>query len=190
MKKMTLTRITALFLAALLTMAMLAGCGKGNGGSESADCPYDTAVDMLNVVWDNGNWEFPAVGGNFESSVDNAPGALPISDTDTMTAMLLIPEDVQAKVKDAATVFHMMNTNMFTGAALILDGMSADEAATKLKEAFLANQFMCGAPEKIVIYTVGTGLVYAYGLAVNIDEVKAAAEKLEGAKLVVEENYM
>lgn len=176
-------------LLVLVMMCALVGCGGKKSEEPARESAYGSAVEILNVLWDNSGKEFPAFGGNFENNVDNAPGALNIEDKDTMTAMLLIPEDVQSHVTDAATLFHMMNANTFTGAALKLDGMSADEAAGKIKDAFKGNAFMCGMPDKIVIYTVGSDLTYFFGAEDVVEPFKTAAEQLTGGKLVVEENY-
>lgn len=165
---------------------------QGNGDSQGAGdqaSAYDSAVAILNAFWENGSYDFPVYGGNFDNVVDNAPGTLPTSDVDTMTNMLLIPEDVQGCVADAATLFHMMNSNTFTGAALKLNGMSSEEAAGKIKEAFKNNQFMCGIPDKIMIYTVGNDLVFFYGATDILDMFADAAASVEGAVLVVDENY-
>ena len=170
--------------------APLTGCASGKPAAAESQSAYAHAVDALNVLWDNLDEQFPAFGGNFEHNVENAPGDLDLNDTDTMTSALLIPEDVQSKVSEAATLFHMMNANTFTGAALKLNGMSTDEAAGKIKDAFKNNQFMCGMPDAIVIYTGGNDVVYFFGASDILDSFKKAAEaNLEGFKLAAEENY-
>lgn len=181
-------RILAWVLTVVCMLSMAAGCGKKTSGDAQVSV-YTSALDMLNVVWENSKKDFPAFGGNFENNVENAPGQLDVQDVDTMTSMLLIPDDVQAHVTDAATLFHMMNTNTFTGAALKLEGMGPEDAAGKIKEAFLENPFMCGMPDEIVIYIVGSDLVYFFGASDVIGDFKTAAQKLEGGKLAVEEKY-
>lgn len=178
--------LTLLLAAAILLLAC--GCGKTEDQNTAASS-YEHVVDILNTVWESTSQDFPAFGGNFENNVDNAPGELNLDDHDTMTNMLLIPEDVQSHITEAATLFHMMNTNTFTGAAIRLDGMDAAEAAGKLKDAFKNNQFMCGIPDKIIVYSVGNDLVYFYGAADVLAEFQTAAENLEGAALIIDENY-
>ncbi|MDD6038705.1 MAG: hypothetical protein PUD20_07940 [bacterium] len=178
--------------AMLLVVGMIftaVGCA-GKGGNNQAS-PYADATEVLTTVWNNmGEVEYPVFGGNFENSVENAPGNLPVTDTDTMTYTLLVPADVQEKVTSAATVNHMMNANIFTGATLQLDGMDAKDAAEKIKESFLANQFMCGVPDKLIVVTTGNFVVFAYGATDNVDAFKEQAGKLDGAQVVVDQPYL
>lgn len=192
-KRLRRMRNFAAVMMAAVVMTMTA-CG----GGQKADAPaqnetqassYETAKDILDVLWNSSSKDFPAFGGNFENNVENEPGELPVDDKDTMTSTLLIPEDVQSHVTGAATLYHMMNTNTFTGAALKLDGITADDAAAKIKDAFKNNQFMCGMPDKIVIYTVGNDLVYCYGAGDVVDDFMSGAGNLEGGKLAVDEAY-
>lgn len=180
-------------VAAAGTVMMAAACSTSNtiDAEGTTVSSYEHAIDILNAVWDKSTHDFPAYGGNFEKNVDNAPGEIPLADKDTMTSTLLIPEDVQAHVSEVATIFHMMNTNTLTGASLKLDGnISSDEVSGKIKDSFKNNQFMCGIPEEIVIYTVGDNeLVYFYGAVEIIDGLQTGADGLDGAKLAVKENY-
>lgn len=183
--------LAAVLLAAGM-MTMTTGCGNtSNNGTqiEQQAGAYAHAKDMLDVIWDNCSQDFPVMGGNAENPVENGPGDLDIEDKDTMTNNLLIPEEVQKHITDAATLFHMMNANTYTGAAVKLEGMSVDDAAAKITDTFKNNQFMCGMPDKIVIYGVGNDLVYFFGVEEIVADAMEAAEKLEGAKLLVEMNY-
>lgn len=180
------------FFAILLAVGMIltaVGCGSNDGNAKTT--AYADATEVLTTVWNNmGEVEYPVFGGNFENSVDNAPGSLPVTDTDTMTYTLLVPADVQEKVTSAATVNHMMNANIFTGATLQLDGMDVKDAAEKIKESFLANQFMCGVPDKLIVVTSGDFVVFAYGATDNVDAFKDQAGKLEQAQVVVDQPYL
>lgn len=179
-------------LAGLMVISMLimvVGCGKK--ASESTETSaYKNALEALNAVWNSYDAGMPVYGGSIESNVPDAPGTLALSDKGAMTSTLLIPEDMQGKVTDAATVIHMMNTNTFTGVALKLDGISLSDAADAMKESFLANPFVCSIPDKMVIYSVDGYLLYAYGAAEIVDEFAAACAKMDKSKELVNQNYM
>lgn len=164
-----------------------------NGSQENdgagAENAAGGAVEVLTQAAGSLTDEMPCFGGSIEASVDGAPGALSLTDTNTMTNTLLIPEDLQSKITDAATLMHMMNANTFTGVSMKVDGESVEAVADKMKEAFLNNQFMCGIPDKIVILGVNDYVVYAYGAADIVDEFKANAEGISGAKVLADQNY-
>lgn len=147
------------------------------------------AVAVLEAIWDMTGEKFPCYGGSIEQSVDNAPGSLKLTDKDTMTNTLLIPAEMQDHISDAATLMHMMNANTFTGVAMMVEGTDVKDVADQMKESFLGNQFMCGIPDKIAILSVGDYVVYAYGEAGIIDEFSQNAQTLEGAALLVDQNY-
>lgn len=186
MKKYIMTVLLAISIAVCLI-----GCGKSNSGS-SADAvlaAFPDSVSVLTAGWEQVGEEFPAMGGSFDNPVDNAPGAINLSDTDTMTYTLLIPEDVQKDITDAASLLHMMNANTFTGVAIRLDTMAPEEAAGKIKDAFMANQFMCGMPDKIKIITMGNYVVYAYGETANVDNFMKGIETKEHATVFADAKY-
>ena len=181
----------SVLLAIGMTMSATA-CG-GNQSSqaqtEASASVYGDATAVLQAVWDKTEEKFPSFGGNIDNSVENAPGKLDVTDTDTMTYTLLIPEDIQKNITDAATLMHMMNANTFTGAAIKVEGMDAQNVADQIKEVFVNNHFMCGFPDKIVIASVDGYVAYAFGSEMNIDEFKKNVESLENSKILVEAIY-
>lgn len=181
-------KLISMFVVVVLCMSALMGCGKKGSDTSTGDS-YADSVAILNAIWEQTDEKFPAFGGSIEEAVADAPGNLLLTDKDTMTYTLLIPESVQGHITDAATLMHMMNANTFTGVALKLDGMKVDDAASQIKDAFMNNQFVCGIPDKIVIVTVGNYVVYAYGATDIVDDFKTIASGLDGANVVVDQAY-
>ena len=110
-----MNRALSLALAFVLALTLTA-CGKKDTGTDSdSNVPAD-ALTLLNTVWDSytDDEKFPAAGGDYEHSVDGAPGAFDISDTDNLTYLLSVPAEDADKLDDAASLMHMMNANTFT----------------------------------------------------------------------------
>lgn len=149
---------------------------------------YADATAALNAIWDKfeEDYMFPCFGGSIETAVENAAGKIDLSDVNTMTSTLLIPEDLQASVTDAASLMHMMNANTFTGAAIKVEGMDAAAVAEQIKASFLGTHFMCGMPDKIEIASVGGYVVYAFGAEDIINYFFTKAAELENVSILVD----
>lgn len=164
--------------------------------SEDADTTTSdsASVTILTDVWSAYAEEekFPAMGGDYTTMVDGAPGAFDITKTEDLAAMLYVPADLAGQIDEGASLLHGMNLNTFTGAALHLtDASNADAFTTALKENILGTQWMCGFPDTLVIYTVnGEYVVYAFGNVDAIATFKAKVAEVYGdnAVLVAEEN--
>lgn len=188
MKKLLALILTA---ACILT---LAACGSsnapaGDSGAAGGDTPaYASAEEVLTTVWNAyaDDKKFPCWGSNAETMVDGAPGAFDVSNTDELTASLVVPADLAGSIDDAANLMHGMNLNTFTGAAFHVEDAAtfADAYAANLK----ANQWMCGFPEQYVIIDAGSGyVVTAFGAADLINDFKGyATEALSGASVISE----
>lgn len=183
-------KLIALILAAAFVFAF-AGCGNTNtpAGDSAADGStptYASAEEVLTKVWDAyaDDEKFMAWGGNAETMVDGAPGAFDVSNTDELTASLVVPADLAGSIDDAANLMHGMNLNMFTGAAFHVEDVNAftDAYVSNLK----ANQWMCGVPEEYVIIDAGNGyVVTAFGASDLIATFTGHAETaLEGAEVI------
>lgn len=169
MKKKTI------FLLMVLLIVALTGCGKNNTATEDSTTKEPEvekvavadSADLLNKVWDTfeEDQKFFAMGGDFNNPVDNAAGIFNIEDTENLTYMLYIPADRIALIDEAASLIHAMNTNTFTGAAFHLtDAANAQVVVDALKENILNTQWMCGFPDKLVIFTVNDDyVVFAFG---------------------------
>lgn len=178
--------LLSLTIAVVLGMTcIMTGCGNNKGGAD--DSAYPDAVSLLNAAWASMNVEFPAMGGGGESTVDGAPGALPLSEKDMISYSLLVPEELQSDLTDAACVMHMMNANIFTGVVIKLGNTDSAEAAAQIENKIKNNQFMCGFPDKLVVITFGHYVAYAYGETANVDVFSNALKALDGPELVIDE---
>lgn len=195
------------FAAALVSAAavMSAGCGRKQegqpsdsqsaqesmSGTKEAGAVYADSLEVMKLIWDGFDEDdkFSSYGGSdLENPVMDAPGSFDVSDTDALSATLIIPQSLHGKIDDAASLIHMMNSNNFTGAAFRVKGTEPSSAAEELKNAVMDNPFMCGFPEKLVVITSGDYVVYAFGIEDSVNSFKKAAEKkLEDAVIVFEQ---
>lgn len=185
-------KLAALFLCGMMLFT-LAACGQkdngGNGGSDAA-APADS-LELLTKVWDSytDDEKFSAVGGDYDHSVDDAPGAFDISQADNVEYMLTLPQDKVSLIDGAASLMHMMNANTFTcGAFHPAKAEDADTLAQTLRDSIQGKQWMCGFPDKLVVAKVGGYVVSFYG---DQDLVNTFRDKLsaawEGTEIVFDE---
>ena len=153
-------------LALALVLALsLAACGKNGNTDSSADVPAD-ANTLLTTVWDSytDDEKFPASGGDYTTPVEDAPGAVDISDADNLNYMLTLPVEDASKIDGAAALSHMMNANTFTcGAFHITSKDDVEAVANDLRDAIQSKQWMCGFPDKMVILTLDNYVVSMFG---------------------------
>ena len=175
-------KLAALFLCGMMLFT-LAACGQkdngGNGGSDAA-APADS-LELLTKVWDSytDDEKFSAVGGDYDHSVDDAPGAFDISQADNVEYMLTLPQDKVSLIDGAASLMHMMNANTFTcGAFHPAKAEDADTLAQTLRDSIQGKQWMCGFPDKLVVAKVGGYVVSFYG---DQDLVNTFRDKLSAA---------
>ena len=159
-------KITSLALALALALTLTA-CGKkdNTAGSGDSSVPAD-ATALLTAVWDahSDDEKFPAAGGDYETSVDDAPGAFDPSNADNLNFLLTVPTEDASLIDDAASLMHMMNANTFTcGALRVKNGDDAAKLAEDLRDAIQNKQWMCGFPDKLVIFTYDQYVVSLYG---------------------------
>ena len=164
-------RTLSLILALVMALS-LAACGTKDGGkADNADAPADS-LTILNKVWESytDDEKFPAAGGDYEHSVDDAPGAFDLSDADNLSYMLTVPAEDASLIDDAASLMHMMNMNTFTcGAMRVVNSDDVTKLADDLRGAIQGKQWMCGFPDKLVIATLGNYVISMYGDADLID---------------------
>lgn len=175
-------KLAALFLCGMMLFT-LAACGQkdngGNGGTDAA-APADS-LELLTKVWDSytDDEKFSAVGGDYDHSVDDAPGAFDISQADNVEYMLTLPQDKVSLIDGAASLMHMMNANTFTcGAFHPAKAEDADTLAQTLRDSIQDKQWMCGFPDKLVVAKVGGYVVSFYG---DQDLVNTFRDKLSAA---------
>ena len=148
------------------------------GGNNAPKVEVADSADALNKVFTTYAEEekFFGMGGDMANPVDGAAGIYSLEDKEGMVATLHVTEDLIGQVSEAASYMHAMNANTFTSAAFKLSDASTSEAfATALKDSVLATQWMCGFPEKIVMYSINGGeyVVYAVGAADLLDNFSA-----------------
>lgn len=157
-------RTLSLMLALVMAVSLMA-CGKKDDGKNNADAPADSLA-LLTKVWDSytDDEKFPAAGGDYETSVDDAPGAFDPSNADNLNFLLTVPTEDASLIDDAASLMHMMNANTFTcGAFHVTSKDDVEAVASDLRDAIQSKQWMCGFPDKLVIFTYDQYVVSLYG---------------------------
>ncbi|MCI6634556.1 MAG: bacteriocin transport accessory protein [Clostridiales bacterium] len=132
--------------------------GDSNGESD--------ANALLTTVWGSytEDEKFSVAGGDYNHPVEDAPGAFDITDTASLSSMLVLPETAAADIDDAASLIHMMNANTFTcGAFHVTDSEKVSTVADALRDAISSRHWMCGFPDKFVIITYGQYVVSVFG---------------------------
>ena len=179
-------KFTILCMVALLIAATLAGCRSnvpqdttGNIVPSTTTAPTTTApttqttttpggdenassqsVQILTKIWEQyGEDErFACYGGTVEQATNDAPGALNVSNTEELTAAYLIPQDQLASVSEAASLVHMMNSNIFSSVAVKLaEGADQKALADAWRTAIQGNRWICGQPDRMLIAGVEDG---------------------------------
>lgn len=160
--KKTIAAVLAIIFA--LGMVGCAANGNGQGTTETAENP----LDVLNKVWDSytDDEKFPAAGGDMSEAnmKDDAPGNVALDDADTVAYLTSFPADMVDKLDAAASLMHMMNANTFTcGAFHVTSKDDVETVASDLRDAIQSKQWMCGFPDKLVIFTYDQYVVSLYG---------------------------
>lgn len=165
-------RTLSLILALVMALS-LAACGKKDDGK--ADAPADSLA-LLTKVWNSytDDEKFPAAGGDYETSVDDAPGAFDPSNADNLNFLLTVPTEDASLIDDAASLMHMMNANTFTcGAFKVKNADDVQALADMLKDNILKRQWMCGFPDKLIVASVDDVVLAFFGKNDNLDTFKA-----------------
>ncbi len=164
-------KILSMALACVLALSLTACGKKGNTSGGSSDVPADASA-LLTAVWDTytDDEKFPASGGSSDALVEDAPGAVDISDADNLNYMLTLPVEDAAKIDGAASLGHMMNANTFTcGAFHVTNKDDVESVAQDLRDAIQSKQWMCGFPDKLVVLTYDQYVVSLYGAEDLVD---------------------
>lgn len=184
-------KLLALSLALIMILS-LAACGKKNEPSapSASEPSVADAKELLTNVWAKYSEEekFPAAGGDFseENNVMDGPGKYTTEDAAALDATFGLPEANAAMVDDAASLMHMMNANTFTGAAFhVAKSEDVSKVTGAMKDNILARQWVCGFPDQMVIYTVGSYVISAFGAEDIISEFRNAVEAAYPAATLV-----
>ena len=191
---MKLRKTIALALAAALAALTLTACGKkdNTAGSGDSSVPAD-ATALLTAVWDahSDDEKFPAAGGDYETSVDDAPGAFDPSNADNLNFLLTVPTEDASLIDDAASLMHMMNANTFTcGALRVKNGDDAAKLAEDLRDAIQNKQWMCGFPDKLVVAEVGEYVVTVFGADELVDTFMTHLNGIYGVSATYDEDIL
>ncbi len=169
-----------------------------------AELAYNSAEELLKLLMDayNANATEETMlyvcGGNpynFETTNPEGPAKFVALEDADYDANLGYPTADISKQDDAASMFNMMNMNVFNCYAVhFTNSADVDAMATAIKDNILARQWICGAPEKLVIAKMpGDYLVVVWG-AVEfggiVDPFTATfATTVEGSSIVVEHTF-
>ena len=216
-------KIIALTLALLmLTMSFVACTGNGETTTEAPETtvapetteevteapvvlPYANAAELLQIIFDKYNaaqatddtklWVCGGNINNFDTCNPEGPAAFVALDNEDYNANLGIPAAEASKIASAASMFNMMNANTFNCFTVQLnEGVDADAFVSTLKDNILARQWICGAPEKLVIAKApGNCIIAVWGVVEFggiVDPVaQSFATSVEGAQIVVEHSF-
>lgn len=185
-------KLLTVLLVTIMALSV-AACGGNSGNGGQADAPEITdTLELLNTVW--GTYEeaevFPVAGGDTANVNWEGPAKFDVTAAEELEGNYGVTADLAGQIDDAATMMHAMMANNFAaGVFHLTDPTAADDFTATLKDALLAKQWLCGQPEKIMIFTVGDYVVSVYGAGDLLDTFK---EKLTtaypAASLAWEEN--
>lgn len=217
-------RIIALTLALMMLTMSFVACNKTETPAETTESvennqteapvveeteaavelPYANALELLNIIFNGYNATATedtmlyVAGGNinnFDTCSMEGPAAFVALADEDYDQNLGIPASEVAKIESAASMFNMMNTNVFNSFAVqFKDGTDVDASIEAIKANILARQWICGSPEKLVIVKMpGDCIVVVWG-AVQfggiVDPYAASISTLvEGTTTVVEHNF-
>ena len=195
----------SLILCLIFTALALAGCmGTTNSTTGTTPTPELPTVDttipgtsgtdsaaILEKIWGLFPEEerFAVYGGAMSHAVSDGPGDLDLKNTEELTGKYLLPEAQIANVKDAASLMHMMNGNIFTAAVVTLDDGADGEALVKAwRETIHQNRWICGQPDEMLMYRMGDHILMAFGSndAMTVFEAKTAEAFPDGTMLYSE----
>lgn len=186
MKKAIIIGVTAVVVIA----AIVIGAVFLFSANSAPKMEFTDTADVINKVVDTYSEEnkFFAIGGDMEAPVDGKAGLMKLSDTETVNYMLHTNDELLSQVDEVASFVHAMNANTFTsGAFKLKDASGAEAFTTSLKDSVLATQWMCGVPEKIVVFTVNGGdyVVYAVGNGEAVEYFKTQLTTVMGESTVL-----
>ena len=216
-------KLIALTLALLMLTMSFVACEKGNTETTTeavdnqteapaveetteavVELPYASAIELLNIIFNGYNATATedtmlyVAGGNinnFETTSMEGPAAFIALADEDYDQNLGIPASEVAKIESAASMFNMMNTNVFNSFAVqFKDGTDVDASIEAIKANILARQWICGAPEKLVIVKMpGNCIVAVWGVVefggIVDPYVASIATLVEGTTTVVEHTF-
>mgnify|MGYP002517565987 CR=1 FL=1 len=182
---------TLIVLLVVTMVFSMTACGKNENNSNEIN--VKDSLEILDTVWNSydEDMKFPISGGDYNNSVDNAPGKCDISDEEYLTGFLGVPREYVKDIDDAASIIHMMNSNTFTAGAFHLTDSERQSAfTTAIRDDILNRQWVCGFPDTLIVVTIGDSYVIsAFGADDIIQNFKEVlCNKYPEAKVLYEEN--
>ena len=166
---------------------------------------YKSALEMLQIIFEKYNaaqatddtklWVCGGNVNNFETTNPEGPAAFVALDNEDYNQNLGFPAAEAGKIVSAASMFNMMNANTFNCFTIQLtEDTDVDATINTLKDNILARQWICGAPEKLVIAKApGNCIIAVWGVVEFggiVDPVaQSFATSVEGAQIVVEHSF-
>lgn len=186
-------KLVAFMLAMTLTLGLTACGGSKTAETTKDDTEGKTAVDILTDVWATyeEDEKFAIAGGDYENMVQDVPGTVNVSDGETLDALLGFPAASAGLIDDGASMMHMMNQNTFTaGVYHVTNPDDVQDVADAVKENIMNRQWMCGFPDDLVVYSVGTNYVaVAFGAEDVVDNFEEELQEVySSAKVLYEED--
>lgn len=175
-----------------MVLLALSGCANSSDAKENGpSLAYAQAVEVLRAVADAYTEEerFAMCGGDQEHAVMDEPGTFDIGKTEEMKQSLGLPAEFGTKISEAASMVHLMNGNIFTGAAYRLkEDVKTDDFAEAVKTELAEKQWMCGQPDTMAVIDVdGVYVITAYGEAETMKTFRQKAlSVLKNAEIVTE----
>ena len=181
--------------------------GETTDDTQTVEPAYKSALELLTIIYNGYNATATeetmlyVAGGNsfnFDTVSFEGPGKfVPLAGedyADDYSQNLGIPEADVAKLDDAASMFNMMNANMFTSYAVhFTNEADVDAMVETLKTSILARHWICGSPDKLIIAKApGNYLIVTWGVSVDggivLPYTESFATLVPGSTIVVTEN--
>lgn len=186
-------KLFSMLVIAVLAVSMI-GCGGKKDNSTSEAVPVADAVEILTKTFESfdDNMKFSIGGGGYSNMTADVPGAVEVTDTESLAGLLQFPVDSVDMIDDAASMLHMMNANTFTAGAYHVAAADDQQAlADALKDSIMNAQWMCGFPEMLLIAGINDDyVVAAYGTADLVEHFETKLADNFGAAVLYEESLM
>ncbi len=198
MKKAVVIPISIITAAALTAAVIFAV--KKNGGNASENTPDSTntaskaasALEVYSNIEASYNTEnrIPEAGGDPDNTNMEGAGVYDINKyRDAFMSLTLVPEDQMNNIlNDAAVMQHMMNINSFCSAVFRLnEGADTAAFAESYKNAVLKNQWLCGFPDRVLVYSVDGYILTVYGIDDFLTDYRSAVSEAYPDAVLLEE---
>ncbi len=200
-------KITAISLALITVLCLMAGCTGGNaeptqpttptqgttGNTEPSTQPTQpnteqtqtgtattTSAQILTKIWEQyGEGErFASYGGAVENSVSDAPGDLDMTDAEELTNRYLLSQEQLEHVENGASLVHLMNSNIFTATVFKMkDGADLRAAAKALRDNIQKTQWICGQPDELLVAEADGHLLMVFAAKEAMDTFRQNLKK-------------